>query len=122
KAKSTGDTPGSKTVTQPTRLLSGCFEASRHREETRSSLESASTTDPLRPFSAKAGRRVIPSSMLGCSLVDRFMTIRYFVPDLPHSGGRVELPETESHHASSVMRVKPGGAVMLFDGQGYEAE
>lgn len=50
------------------------------------------------------------------------MTIRYFVPDLPRSGGRVELPETESHHASNVMRVKPGDAITLFDGQGYESQ
>jgi len=49
------------------------------------------------------------------------MTIRYYVPDLPRGGGRVELPETESHHASSVMRAKPDDAVTLFDGQGYEA-
>ncbi len=55
-------------------------------------------------------------------LTDLFMTIRYFVPDLPRGGGHVELPETESHHASSVMRIKPGAAVTLFDGQGYESE
>lgn len=50
------------------------------------------------------------------------MTIRYFVPDLPRGGGHVELPETEAHHASHVMRVKPGDAVTLFDGQGYESQ
>lgn len=49
------------------------------------------------------------------------MTIRYFVPDLPRGGGSVELPETESHHASSVMRIKSRDAVTLFDGQGYES-
>ncbi len=49
------------------------------------------------------------------------MTIRYFVPDLPRGGGPVELPETEAHHANNVMRIKPGDAVTLFDGQGHES-
>src|SRR5690554_4982803 len=48
------------------------------------------------------------------------MTVRYFVPQLPREGGLVDLPETESHHASTVMRIRPGEAVTLFDGQGYQ--
>jgi 16S rRNA (uracil1498-N3)-methyltransferase len=50
------------------------------------------------------------------------MTVRYFVPHLPKAGGAVSLPEAESHHATSVMRVRVGGAVVLFDGRGFEAD
>jgi 16S rRNA (uracil1498-N3)-methyltransferase len=49
------------------------------------------------------------------------MTVRYFVPHLPQHGGAVSLPEAESHHATSVMRVRAGEAVILFDGRGFEA-
>lgn len=50
------------------------------------------------------------------------MTVRYFVPEFPASGGSVVLPESESHHASAVMRVRVGDHLTLFDGQGFEAE
>lgn len=50
------------------------------------------------------------------------MTVRYYVADLPPAGGDVQLPEAEAHHARTVMRVRPGAAVVLFDGQGHEAE
>lgn len=49
------------------------------------------------------------------------MTVRYFVPHLPQGGGAVSLPDVESHHATSVMRVRVGEAVVLFDGCGFEA-
>ncbi|HBJ34893.1 MAG TPA: hypothetical protein DDZ51_09050 [Planctomycetaceae bacterium] len=50
------------------------------------------------------------------------MTVRYFVPQFPSSGGQVTLPEAESHHASTVMRVREGEQVTLFDGKGYQAD
>jgi 16S rRNA (uracil1498-N3)-methyltransferase len=49
------------------------------------------------------------------------MTRRYFIPDLPTSGGPVELPTPEAHHAIRVMRVQVGQSVTLFDGAGSEA-
>ncbi|QDT04574.1 Ribosomal RNA small subunit methyltransferase E [Rubripirellula lacrimiformis] len=50
------------------------------------------------------------------------MTRRYFVPELPLSGGLVALPNEEAQHATRVMRVKIGDDVTLFDGRGHEAE
>jgi 16S rRNA (uracil1498-N3)-methyltransferase len=50
------------------------------------------------------------------------MTVRYYVPQFPASGGQVTLPEAESHHASTVMRVREGEQVTLFDGEGYQAD
>jgi 16S rRNA (uracil1498-N3)-methyltransferase len=50
------------------------------------------------------------------------MTVRYFVPQFPSSGGQITLPEAESHHASTVMRVREGEQVTLFDGEGHEAD
>ncbi len=52
---------------------------------------------------------------------DTFMTRRYYVPELPSSGGLVELPKPEAQHAIRVMRVLVGDAVILFDGLGREA-
>lgn len=49
------------------------------------------------------------------------MTRRYFVPDLPISGGLVSLSEAESQHASRVMRVQVGDGLVLFDGRGKQA-
>lgn len=50
------------------------------------------------------------------------MTRRYFVPDLPLSGGLVALPTAEAQHATRVMRVQHGDCVTLFDGNGKESE
>jgi len=49
------------------------------------------------------------------------VTQRYFLPQLPSQGGDVGLPDSEAHHAVSVMRIKPGAELVLFDGQGNEA-
>lgn len=35
--------------------------------------------------------------------------------------GTVELPAAEAHHAVTVLRVRPGATVTLFDGAGHEA-
>jgi 16S rRNA (uracil1498-N3)-methyltransferase len=57
------------------------------------------------------------------------MTIpRFFVPamagraDFSAAGGdtAVDLPESASHHASRVLRLRPGDAIVLFDGAGRE--
>ena len=48
------------------------------------------------------------------------MTRRYFVSDLPVSGGRVMLPDTEAQHAIRVMRVQVGDEIELFDGKGHQ--
>ncbi|QEG38533.1 RsmE family RNA methyltransferase [Roseimaritima ulvae] len=50
------------------------------------------------------------------------MTHRYYVPDLPPTGGSVLLPTTEAHHARTVMRVRSGDAIELFDGRGGVAD
>ena len=50
------------------------------------------------------------------------MTHRYYVPDLPPAGGSVLLPTTEAHHARTVMRVRSGDAIELFDGRGGVAD
>lgn len=49
------------------------------------------------------------------------MTRRYFVPDLPQTGGLVALPDSEAQHAIRVMRVQIGDPVTLFDGKGSES-
>jgi len=50
------------------------------------------------------------------------MTRRYFVPDLPPSGGWVGLPNAEAQHATRVMRLQIGDPVILFDGKGSESQ
>lgn len=47
-------------------------------------------------------------------------TPRFLVETLPATGA-VELNESESRHASNVLRMQTGDAVILFDGQGGEA-
>jgi 16S rRNA (uracil1498-N3)-methyltransferase len=49
------------------------------------------------------------------------MTRRYYAPDLPASGGRVELSDEEARHAARVMRAQVGDSMVLFDGCGREA-
>lgn len=46
---------------------------------------------------------------------------RFLVPDIP-SLGPLELDETEAKHASSVLRLKVGDAVSVFDGRGGQAD
>lgn len=50
------------------------------------------------------------------------MTRRYFVPNLPAGGGPVPLPADEAAHAARVMRATAGDRVVLFCGDGREAE
>jgi 16S rRNA (uracil1498-N3)-methyltransferase len=50
------------------------------------------------------------------------MTRRYFVADLPQSGGIVTLCHAEAHHAIHVMRVQVGDAIELFDGKGNQSQ
>ena len=50
------------------------------------------------------------------------MTSRYHLAGLPIGGGSLSLPPAESHHAATVMRVRCGDRLTLFDGQGHEAE
>ena len=45
---------------------------------------------------------------------------RFLVPLLP-SHGTVELPSSEAHHASRVLRCSTGEVIVLFDGLGNEA-
>lgn len=46
---------------------------------------------------------------------------RLFAPELPATGGRVELPENSIRHAR-VLRLKAGAEVRLFDGRSREAD
>ncbi len=46
---------------------------------------------------------------------------RFYVNPIPVSG-LVYLDESESHHASNVLRLKAGAHITLFDGNGGEAE
>jgi 16S rRNA (uracil1498-N3)-methyltransferase len=50
------------------------------------------------------------------------MTRRYYVPDLPRSGGQVQLPDVEAIHALKVMRISVGDQIVLFDGQGNQSD
>ncbi|TWU40359.1 Ribosomal RNA small subunit methyltransferase E [Novipirellula aureliae] len=50
------------------------------------------------------------------------MTRRYYCPNLPPLGGEIKLDDSESQHATRVMRVKVGESITLFDGRGHEAE
>lgn len=43
---------------------------------------------------------------------------RFFVPGPLQTGARVALPDTVAHHALRVLRLAPGAAIILFDGQG----
>jgi 16S rRNA (uracil1498-N3)-methyltransferase len=45
---------------------------------------------------------------------------RFLVPSLPKHGS-VELPESEAHHASRVLRCAQGETIELFDGLGVQA-
>ena len=45
---------------------------------------------------------------------------RFLVPVLPNQG-TVDLPFSEAHHASRVLRCSKGDTIVLFDGQGNEA-
>ena len=47
------------------------------------------------------------------------MTDRYF-SEIPISEDRIRLAGAEAHHLIHVMRAKPGGRVVLFDGSGAE--
>ena len=49
------------------------------------------------------------------------MTKRYFVADLPESGGPVQLHPDEAGHAAKVMRASVGDEIELFDGCGHQA-
>ena len=44
---------------------------------------------------------------------------RFYHPDTPSPTGIVALSAEEAHHALRVLRVRPGDAVELFDGQGH---
>jgi 16S rRNA (uracil1498-N3)-methyltransferase len=46
---------------------------------------------------------------------------RFHVPEAA-PGSRVELPEHSAHHAREVLRLRPGAAVRVFDGEGSEFE
>jgi 16S rRNA (uracil1498-N3)-methyltransferase len=46
---------------------------------------------------------------------------RFHVPEAA-PGARVSLPEHSAHHARDVLRLRPGAAVRVFDGQGSEFE
>lgn len=48
------------------------------------------------------------------------MTQRYFVPDL-RFGAAISLSSDEARHALTVMRLKPGAKIQVFDGLGSEA-
>ena len=49
------------------------------------------------------------------------MTRRYYHPELPSSGGLIQLDDNEAQHAARVMRVETGDKITLFDGVGHEA-
>jgi len=48
------------------------------------------------------------------------MISRFFFPHALPSSGSVPLPEALAHHASRVLRLRDGDAVVLFDGRGGE--
>jgi 16S rRNA (uracil1498-N3)-methyltransferase len=45
---------------------------------------------------------------------------RFYAPNFPASG-EVDLPEDEGRHLARVLRLQPGDAIAIFDGQGHEA-
>jgi 16S rRNA (uracil1498-N3)-methyltransferase len=49
------------------------------------------------------------------------MLDRHYLPALAR-GGPFELTGNELHHIVHVMRLQPGGRILVFDGQGHEAE
>lgn len=46
---------------------------------------------------------------------------RYYCPQLPNSG-LVSLPDEEAHHARTVLRLRVGDPLIVFDGAGREAQ
>lgn len=48
------------------------------------------------------------------------MPHRFYVPDADRVGLSVRLPDGEATHLRRVLRLKPGDAVRVFDGQGHE--
>ncbi|WP_341677842.1 16S rRNA (uracil(1498)-N(3))-methyltransferase [Niveibacterium sp. SC-1] len=47
---------------------------------------------------------------------------RFFCPDLPDAGQDCPLPEAVAHHAERVLRLRVGEPIVLFDGEGVEAQ
>ncbi len=45
---------------------------------------------------------------------------RFYVPTELYNGQKVDLPENVSHHLLSVLRMKPGDAVTIYNGKGGE--
>jgi len=45
----------------------------------------------------------------------------FFCPDLPDTGGRGDLEENETHHASAARRLRAGDTIGLIDGRGLRA-
>ncbi|MDA8384530.1 MAG: 16S rRNA (uracil(1498)-N(3))-methyltransferase [Betaproteobacteria bacterium] len=75
-------------------------------------------TDPqgLRLASPGAG-------ILGLEASEEVRAIaRFFCPQHLSVGQRVALPEQAAHHAGRVLRLKPGDALVLFNGEGGEFE
>ncbi len=50
------------------------------------------------------------------------MTHRFLVPPEAVQGDRVVLPPEEARHAATVLRLRPGERVVVFDGRGEERE
>ena len=49
------------------------------------------------------------------------MTVhRFYVPALPARDGLVPLPPDEARHLTRVLRLRPGAAIQVFDGRGWE--
>lgn len=48
------------------------------------------------------------------------MTHRYYIPQLPAEAGELALPPEEARHAATVMRIRPGDEIVLFNGQDGE--
>ena len=47
---------------------------------------------------------------------------RFFCPDLVSSQQQLDLPDSVHRHAVQVLRLRPGGQIRLFNGQGLEHE
>lgn len=45
---------------------------------------------------------------------------RFFVPPEAVQGNRVVLPPEESHHVATVLRLRPGERIVVFDGRGQD--
>lgn len=64
----------------------------------------------------------VPGGANGLGPYNTMMISRFFFPEPLPPAGEVRLPDGLAHHATKVLRLRDGDALVLFDGRGAEVE